>query len=80
MTQSIERARLQPSDEINDEQIALAKAQGAAFQRAVDHMTRTEAHGVEQRAGFFPGWLRGRARRGHVPPARWTAGMARACG
>jgi hypothetical protein len=53
MSHSTERSLVRPSDEINDEQIALAKAQGTAFQRAVDNMTRKEAHGAEQRAGDY---------------------------
>ena len=33
-----ERTTLRPSDEANAEQIKLSKAQGTAFQRALDHM------------------------------------------
>ena len=48
-----ERVAVRPSDETNEEQIALAKAQGAAFQRAVETMTKQEAHGAEQHAGDY---------------------------
>jgi hypothetical protein len=53
MNRGTERQKLRPSDEINQEQIQLAKAQGQAFQRAVDNMTQQEAHGAEQPAGDY---------------------------
>jgi hypothetical protein len=44
---------MQSSDEATPEQLELARAQGAALQRAVEHMTQKEAHGAEVRAGDY---------------------------
>ena len=44
---------MQSSDEANSEQLELARAQGAALKRAVEHMTQKEAHGAEVRAGDY---------------------------
>ena len=42
-----------PSDEATEEQLKLARQQGEAFARAVEHMTQQEAHGAEIRAGDY---------------------------
>jgi len=42
-----------PSDEATDRQLRLAREQGDAFGRAVEHMTQQEAHGAEIRAGDY---------------------------
>jgi hypothetical protein len=44
---------MQPSDEATQEQLRLAKLQGDAFARAVEHMTTKEATGAEQRLGDY---------------------------
>ena len=45
---------MRPSDEANKEQLQLARAQGEALTRALEHMTGNEAHdGGEQAAGDY---------------------------
>lgn len=44
---------LQPSDEINEEQIKLAQKQGDALQEALKNMTQEEAHGGQQAVGDY---------------------------
>jgi len=45
---------VQASDEANQEQLRLAREQGEALQRAIDNMTKKEAHdGGEQSAGDY---------------------------
>ena len=41
------------SDEATSQQLKLARAQGEAFGRSVEHMTQQEAHGAEIRAGDY---------------------------
>jgi hypothetical protein len=44
---------MQPSDEATAEQLQLARAQGDALQRALDAMTRMDAHSAPKRAGDY---------------------------
>lgn len=44
---------MRSSDEANQEQLALARAQGEAMQKALEHMTKKEAHGAEKPAGDY---------------------------
>lgn len=45
---------MQSSDEANQKQLEMARAQGDALQRALEHMTQQEAHdGAEKRAGDY---------------------------
>ncbi len=53
MAQGTQRETLHRSDEANKQQIVLAKAQGEAFQRALDNMTQKTAHGTERRVGDY---------------------------
>jgi len=53
MNQKTQVQELQSSDEINDEQIGLAKKQGEALQEALRHMTQKEAHGQQKSAGDY---------------------------
>jgi hypothetical protein len=53
MAQARHQVTLRPSDEAKQQQIALAKGQGEAFQRAVDNMTQKTAHGAERRVGDY---------------------------
>jgi hypothetical protein len=41
------------SDEADEQQLQLAREQGSAFGRALEHMTQTEARGAELRAGDY---------------------------
>ena len=49
----VETPPSQSSDEADQEELLLARLQGDAFQRALDHMTQQEARGEEQRAGDY---------------------------
>lgn len=53
MEQEPRQPRKRPSDEADEEQIRLAREQGHALQRAVEHMTRKEAHGAETTVGDY---------------------------
>jgi hypothetical protein len=44
---------MKPSDEATREGLRLAREQGEAFQRTVQYMTHTVAHGAEQQAGDY---------------------------
>jgi hypothetical protein len=44
---------MQESDEANKNQLEMAKAQGDAYAKAVEEMTRREAHGTEKRVGHY---------------------------
>lgn len=48
-----QRPPARPSDEANEAQLRLARAQGEAFGMAVRAMTEVEARGAEQRAGDY---------------------------
>lgn len=41
------------SDEANKKQLQLAQEQGDAYQKALEHMTKKEAHGDQKRAGDY---------------------------
>lgn len=48
---------MKTSGEATQEQLALARAQGAALEKALRHMTQEEAHGEEKAAGqYLVGW------------------------
>jgi hypothetical protein len=57
MTTPHAKPPMKSSDEATQEQLRLAKAQGAAFEKALVHMTQEEAHGDEKAAGQYRvGW------------------------
>ena len=53
MSQATQHQTLKRSDEINNEQIKLAKRQGEAFQEAIRDMTQKEARGTQRAAGDY---------------------------
>lgn len=44
---------MKSSDEANQKQLTLARAQGDAFEQTVEEMTESEAHGAAQQAGDY---------------------------
>ena len=53
MGQTTQNQRLKRSDEINEEQIKLAKRQGEVFQEAIQIMTQKDAHGTQRAEGDY---------------------------
>ncbi|MCL4302562.1 MAG: hypothetical protein KJ077_43130 [Anaerolineae bacterium] len=63
---------MRSSDEATQEQLRLAKEQGNAFQKAVEHMTQKEAHGAEKQvADYLIGYAVEHAE-GMIPSPRWA--------